>query len=147
MNKTANNNVNKEKNMKIKKIIAAALVTVMMLAFASPAFAYSTTVIGTNESASGNDYWHNHNVTRSYSAFSLSGNVSIHAYGNATSLTVRAYEEDSQGQHTRLSNAKTYKAGALSGGQSYWSLPSKICIKCNNDSQGNWVYVYGTWKF
>ena len=137
----------KEKAMKIRKLLATMLVVVLLFAFATPAFAYTTTVISTNQSASGYDYWHKHGVTRSYSAFSLSGNVSISAYGNATSLTVRAYEENSQGQHTKLSNAKTYRAGALSGGQSYWSLPAKICIKCNNDSQGDWIYVYGTWKF
>lgn len=139
-----------------KKLFASLIALLLLCAFITPAYAYSTSSIGTNQSADGNDYWHAHGVTRSYSSFSLNNptpTTTPYIYppnGNATKLTVRAYKDSSNGahtSHTRISNAKTYKAGSLSGGQAYWSTPEELCIKCNNNSQGDWIWVVGNWLF
>lgn len=126
--------------MKIKKLLASILVVVLLFAFANTAFAYAPSSISTSSSTTN---CFAHDVSRSYTSFSLSGNAYITTYGSATSLTVRAYTLD----HTKLSNAKTYRSGALSGGQAYWDTPAKICVRCNNDSNGDMVKVGGTWHF
>lgn len=128
--------------MKIKKLFASVLVVALLLLFVSPTYAFTTDEVTATSSSS---TWFVHGQHRDYSGFSLSGPAGLDTeYGHATKLTVRAYTID----HTKLSNAKTYKSGSLSGGQSYWSLPTYLCVKTNHDYSGNdTIYVRGTWRF
>ena len=127
--------------MKLKKVLGAILVVALLLAFASPTFAYTAT--RSISSSTTTSHIVVHNVARSYSSYSLS-NASITTSGSATKLTVRPYKTDDV---TKVANATTYKAGSLSGGKPYWSgAPSYICIMCNSDAN-DYVSVYGLWKF
>ena len=127
--------------MKLKRFIASILIIVMMTAFTTSAFAESFTE--TFSAYSTTSTWLRKNVARDNAAFSLSGTW-IRTYGSATSLTIRPYKTDGT---TKLSNAKTYRSGAISGGQTYWSNPPfVIWIKGNSDAS-NLVEVRGVWSF
>lgn len=127
--------------MKLKKVLGAILVVALLLAFASPTFAYTETRIISSSSTNG--HFVEDNVARSYSSYSLS-NATITTSSSATKLTVRPYKTD---QTTKVANATTYKSGSLTGGKPYWSgAPSSIAIKCNSDANDT-VAIYGLWKF
>ena len=125
--------------MKIKKIFTTVLIVALLFAFATSAFAETIT----DTFSAGSSTWVRQGVSRDNSAFSLSG-VWIRTWYSATSLTIRPYKTDGT---TKLSNAKTYRSGAISGGQTYWSNPPSIIWIRGNSDTGDKVDVYGSWTF
>lgn len=129
--------------MRKRKAIALILICICLFCISSPTFAYTTGYIGTNPDLYP---FYVHNVQREYTGFSVSSGYMI-SPSSSSKLTVRAYTETENGGHVRISNAKTYKAGSLSGGTSYWFLPDLICIAASGDSPNDIVGIYGTWTF
>ena len=122
----------------MKKFLAVILAFVMIFAVSTTAFALSLTARSTSSSSI-------LSYQRAGTGFNLSASgSSISTTGSATALTIRAYNT---GTTTRCSNAKTYRAGSLSGGQTYWeNVTNYIVIWGSIDASGS-VTVTGTWTF
>ena len=127
-----------ERRKQMKKMLSLILVIVMVFAISSSAFALSLTA---NSTISGPILYYQ----KAGSGFSLSATgSSISTVDSATALTIRAYNA---GTSTRCSNAKTYRAGSLSGGQHYWENATPyVDIWGSIDASGS-VTVSGTWTF
>ncbi|HML69562.1 MAG TPA: hypothetical protein PKA81_14350 [Clostridia bacterium] len=128
----------------MKKIISVVLFIVLTVMLTSSALAASFSSLESS-SSSGGFLNNNANYVREKTAFSLTSG-SAYTPQSARKLTVRPYQYDAYYDQVKLSNAKTYSADTLSGGQTYWSLPVHLQIKMNTDVSGL-VRISGSWKF
>ena len=125
----------------MKKILLIAL-SLIMLFVCDVSYASTVPSIGAQSST---PTYLSGTFSRDYTSWSLTAGQIIAQTGTATSLTVRPYSTTGE----RLSNARTFHAGALSGSQAYWSnglLLSTILIKTNHNGSGM-ITIGGIWRF